>query len=77
MDSRIISTLFVVCVLVMIYRYFIRPIRIMHNYATLLRRMGYKVLHESFNPFKQDIFQAINRGVREGDAMKVFKFERG
>lgn len=46
----------------------------MNNYTKLLKRMGYKVLQETYNPFKNDIFDTINRGVREGDAMKIFKF---
>lgn len=35
--------------------------------------MGYKVLEYPYNPLKHDIFEAIKKGVREGDAMKAFK----
>ena len=74
MDTQLILTILIPFLALMIYYIYIKPVKVMNHYTKLLKRMGYKVLQETYNPFKNDIFDTINRGVREGDAMKIFKF---
>lgn len=37
------------------YKFWIKPQRIIRNYAKILRGMGYKVLEEPYHPFKHDL----------------------
>lgn len=70
---ELILTGLILLVLYLYYKFWVKPQRIIKNYAKILRNMGYKILEEPYHPFKHDLIEAINRGVRQGDAMKVFK----
>lgn len=41
------------------YTFWLKPQKIMKNYAVQLERMGYKVLLRKYHPFKHDLIETI------------------
>lgn len=73
MISEILGSVIIIGVLLLVYTFWIKPKRILKNYAKILRSKGYKVYEVSFNPFHNDIMENIKKGIEQGDALKLYK----
>lgn len=62
MISEILGSLILIGILFVVYTFWIKPKKIMKNYAKILRSKGFKVHEAPFNPFQNDMIQNLRKG---------------
>lgn len=69
----ILLTIILLCVVTIVYKFWIKPLKILNNYEKILKDKGYKVYRGSYNPFHNHLFKVIKQGINQGDAMNFYK----
>ena len=73
MFTQVFTSILILLILLIYYRVWVRPKRALKTYTKQLRELGYKVYETPYNPFKSHLIDIINKGIKQGDALKVYK----
>lgn len=71
--SEIFISLLLILLAFGFYTIWFKPMRTMKFYAKFLRDKGYKVLELPYNPAKNHMADMLDKGTKQGDAMKAYK----
>ena len=71
--TQVLTSIFILLIWLIYYRVWVRPKKIIKTYAKQLRELGYKVYEAPYIPFKSHLIDIINKGIRQGDALKIYK----